>query len=134
MSKKYTSKDYKRVLTEVLTNGFYHIQAINNEIQAMKITDPATASQDDQNKLRALTMTLTLVNDLIHPAHPISYACTKVNPELIDYCVNIQKKALEHKLVDKCFCSICSQSNNYPSKNVSEDTKPVTADPAMGEA
>lgn len=107
MTKKYTARDYRRILTDVVTNGYYHIQAINNEIQAMKIADPKDASQSDQDKLRALTLTMTLINDLIHPAHEISRKIVDDKQDLINYCVNLQKIAFTNKLIDPCFCSVC---------------------------
>jgi len=109
MSVKLTARDYKRVLLDVVSNGYHHIQAINNEIQSMKIQDPKSATQEEQDKLRALTLTMTLVNDLIHPAHKISKSILKGKDELVDYCIRMQKIAFENKLIDECFCSSCKE-------------------------
>lgn len=107
VSIKLTAKDYKKVLIDVVSNGYHHIQAINNEIQSMKIEDPKKALPGEQDKLRALTLTMTLVNDLIHPAHDISRTFMKDKIPLIDYCSNMQKIAFDNKLVDECFCGSC---------------------------
>jgi hypothetical protein len=117
MSNRLTAKDYKRVLIDVVSNGYHHIQAINNEIQSMKIEDPKNATQEQQDKLRALTLTMTLVNDLIHPAHILSKSVLKGKDELIDYCVRMQKIAFENKLVDECFCSSCKEPIGKPESN-----------------
>ena len=109
MVKKYTAKDHKRILLEVISNGYYHIAAINNEIAAMKIDDPTKATPEQKDKLRALTLTLTLINDLIHPAHKASYSLMKEKSALIDYCVKAQQVALENKLIDPCFCTECRE-------------------------
>lgn len=111
MSNKLSARDYKKALLEVVSNGYYHIQAINNEIQSMKIDDPKKATSEQQDKLKALTLTLTLINDLIHPAHAISKSILKGKDQLIDYCINMQKIALENKLIDTCFCSSCAKDN-----------------------
>lgn len=111
MSNRLTAKDYKRVLMDVISNGYHHIQAINNEIQQMKIEDPKSATQSEQDKLRALTLTMTLVNDLIHPAHKISKEMLKGKDELIDYCMRMQKIAFQNKLIDECYCSVCKSED-----------------------
>lgn len=109
MSNKLSARDYKRVLLDVVSNGYHHIQAINNEIQLMKIDDPKNATQAEQDKLRALTLTMTLVNDLIHPAHQISKSILRGKDELIDYCIRMQKIAFQNKLIDECYCSSCKE-------------------------
>ena len=111
---------YKAILTEIMSNGYYHIKAINNEIQALNeimkkegITDPQKASQAQQDQLRALTLTLTLVNDLMHPAHKVSKKLLKKSEgEFINFCINMQKIALTSKLVGECFCSSCKEDKN----------------------
>ena len=117
MSIKLTARDYKRVLLDVVSNGYHHVQAINNELQSMKIKDPEKATQEQQDKLRALTLTMTLVNDLIHPAHNISKSILKGKDELIDYCVRMQSIAFKNKLVDECFCSSCKEPVGKPENN-----------------
>lgn len=111
MSKnKVAPAELRSVLNELLLNGYFHIKAINKEIHEMGITDPKEATAEQQNKLRAMTMTLTLVNDLLHPAHKIS---KKILPEsewpIVDYCIRAQKHAFELKLIDSCFCTSCKE-------------------------
>jgi hypothetical protein len=107
---KVSAREIKSVFLEVLLNGYHHIAAINKELHELKIEDPNNATPEQQQKLRALTLTLTLINDLIHPAHKISKNMLKESQlPLVDYCMNMQKVALETKLVDECFCSSCSQ-------------------------
>lgn len=110
MSKTPSGAEIKRVMKDIIQNGLYHIAAINNEIQALKIEDPKAASIEDQGKLRALTLTLTLINDLIHPAHKLAYALVPDKKPLIDYCVKMQELALANKLIDECHCSVCKES------------------------
>lgn len=113
---KTTAAEVKQVLTELLLNAYSHIKAVNNEIHALGIKDPQEASADDQNKLRAMTLTLTLINDIIHPAHEISKKIlNKSEHPIIDYCIKAQKVAFESKLVDECNCTSCK--NNKQVKN-----------------
>lgn len=112
-SNKVSAKEIRSVMIELLSNGYHHIKAINSEIHTMGIKEPEKASEEDQNKLRALTLTLTLINDLIHPAHKMSKKLlNKCELPIIDYCMKAQKVAFESKLVDECFCNSCKEDKN----------------------
>lgn len=110
---KPTAKEIKAVLIEILSNGYHHIKCINNEIHSMNIKEPEKESQEVQDKLRALTLTLTLINDLIHPGHKISKKIlNKCEEPIIDYCMNAQKIAFTSKLVEECPCNSCKEDKN----------------------
>lgn len=114
MLEKIKKQNYKRALKEVALSAYSQIKAINNEIATLNIKDPQDAPVDVQNKLRALTLTLTLVNDIIHPAHRISkHLFDESDHKLIDYCMQAHKVAVESKLVDPCNCSQCNESDDF---------------------
>ena len=107
------AKEVKLVLIEILSNGYNHIKAINNEIHALNIKEPQDATPEVQDKLKALTLTLTLVNDLIHPAHKMSKSLfNKCDMPIVDYCIKAQKVAFESKLVDDCYCGSCVEDKD----------------------
>lgn len=111
-SSKIPSKDIRRVFEEIIGAAYNHITCINNEIQKLNIKDVDKASQDDKNKLSALTHTIILINDLIHPAHKISKIMfNKCESTIVDLCIKLQREALDKKLVDECSCSSCKEDN-----------------------
>jgi hypothetical protein len=102
------AKESRQLLRELMLNGYSHLKALNNEMQALKITDPATAPEEDQRKLQALMHTFVLINDLIHPAHEAAKRLLhKCDTRFIDYCMNAQRVAFESKMVETCPCSTC---------------------------
>ncbi len=112
-SKKYKAKDIKRTLEEVILNGLSHIRCLNNELTKLGIQDPAQASEDDRARLAALTYTVVLLNDLLHPAHKVAYEIlNKCEKPMLDYCVNLQKESVKNKMVDKCMCTSCLEEKN----------------------
>lgn len=119
---KPTAKEVKSIFTDLMLNGYYHLQCIDNEIRAIGVKDINDATEDQKNKLHALTMTFVLINDLLHPAHKISKKLLKKDYEpLIDSYIKRQKASIEQKAVEKCFCLSCKEDNETQASEGSQD-------------
>ena len=119
---KPSSAELKSLFTEMILNGYYHLQCIDKEILALDVKKIEDATQDQKNKLHALTMTFVLINDLLHPAHKISKSLLKKEYEaLIDSYIRRQQTALEQKLVEKCSCIACGKDNEIKENQEAEN-------------
>jgi hypothetical protein len=118
MATKVTSKELNSTMTELLLNGYHHLQCIDKEIKSLDIKDIESATEDQKNKLHAMTMTFVLINDLLHPAHKLS---KKLLPKeylpLIESYMKRQRVSFEQKLIDECFCLSCKEDKNEASSN-----------------
>lgn len=124
MVKKIKSAQVKSSFTELLLNSYHHLQCIDKEIKSLDIKDLESATEDQKNKLHALTMTFVLINDLVHPAHKLSKdLLPKEYEKLIDSYMRRQKVSLEQKLVDECFCLSCKEDKSEASSNQSGPSK-----------
>lgn len=120
-TKQPTAAELKSLFTEMILNGYYHLQCIDKEILAIDVKDLSQATEEQKNKLHALTMTFVLINDLLHPAHKVSKKLLKKDYEpLIDSYMRRQQDALNNKLVEKCVCKSCQENNEAQT---SEETK-----------
>jgi hypothetical protein len=107
MSKKYTSKQISEVMRFVLLGAFEHIEALKVEINKIgpvdEKTDPVVLS-----RARVLHLTLTCINDIIHPAHIL---CPSLfgedNKDFFKTLVDNHALAIEKKLVPECYCVSC---------------------------
>lgn len=107
---KYKSADMKLVLEEILLNGISHVRSLNNELQKFGITNPEDATEDQKSQLAALTYTLSLIIDLLHPAHKIGYQLLpKCDHAMLDFCEGIQRESFKAKIVDPCYCTSCKE-------------------------
>lgn len=110
---KYTPSEIRKALKDLMLNGYHHIKAINNEIHVLNVKDPNEASDEVKQKLQTLTLTLTLVNDLLHPCHKIAkQLMNKSEHGIVDYAMKAQRIAFESKLVEECFCWSCTEDKN----------------------
>lgn len=108
---KYTSAEIKRTLEEVLLNGMSQIRCLNNELSKIGVKDPKDATEEQRSQLAALTYTVVLVNDLLHPAYKVAYEIlNKCEHPMLDYCVGLQKQSEENKMVDACECTACKEN------------------------
>lgn len=106
------AKEARQYLRELMLNGYSHLRALNNEMQSLKIKDPATATEDQQRQLQAMMHTFVLINDLIHPCHEISKKLlNKCDTRFIDFCMTAQVEAFRAKMVDECPCLACKNRN-----------------------
>lgn len=105
---KPSSAELKSLFTEMILNGYYHLQCIDKEILALDIKKLEDATEDQKNKLHALTMTFVLINDLLHPAHKISKSLLKKDyVPLIDSYMKRHQISIEQNLVEPCKCMAC---------------------------
>lgn len=110
---KYKAADIRRALEEVLLNGLSQIRCLNGELKKLGVEDPKDAPEDKRSQLAALTYTVVLVNDLLHPAYKVAYeVLNKCEHPMLDYCVGLQKQSMENKMVDACECTSCKEDAN----------------------
>lgn len=119
---KPTAAELKSLFTEMILNGYYHLQCIDKEILALDVKNLSDATEDQKNKLHALTMTFVLINDLLHPAHKVSKKLLKKEyGSLIDSYMRRQETALAQKLVEKCVCKSCQENNEAEENQETKD-------------
>ena len=119
---KPSSAELKSLFTDMMLNGYYHLQCIDKEVLALDVKKLEDATQDQKNKLHALTMTFVLINDLLHPAHEISkHLLPKEYEKLIDSYMRRQKDALSNKLVEKCVCKSCGKDDEAKENQKAEN-------------
>jgi len=108
MSKKYTAKQYEQIIHSVLCGALEHIEAIKKEITKI---GPVTDESDPNLIARAKVMhlTLTCINDIIHPAHKLLYKLFSEtdNVSYFDTLVKNHKLAMERNLLPACYCPDC---------------------------
>ena len=121
-NKKPTATEIKALFTEMILNGYYHLQCIDKEVLALDVKNLESATEDQKNKLHALTMTFVLINDLLHPAHKISRSLLpKEYEKLIDSYMRRQKDALDNKMVEKCVCKSCLENNETQTREATKN-------------
>lgn len=108
VSKKLSSRDYKRVLTEITEYAYNYLIHIHKDIQNAKKIE--NKSEQDLGNLDALVHTFDLVNDIIHPAHNISRSILKIHPTFIDYIQEMHIKQVKEHNPEPCWCSSCKES------------------------
>lgn len=104
--KKHSKSHLKIILTDILVLGYSHIEELARTLTRMKgMEDQEGLKNDIQN----LSNILTVVNDIIHPAHSISEDMFPDSSDVIKLCRKEHLKVSEKKLIrDKCFCYECS--------------------------
>lgn len=120
MKRKYTIKEYKQTLFEVLRNGYSHISELKKELGKFDIKskeDIEKLSQEDRDKFQSLVLVSTVINDLIHPGHNVSYNLFKDKDmhKFIDFCKEQQAFAFKEKAVEECSCSSCLEKDGTES-------------------
>lgn len=110
---KYKAADIKIAMQEVLMNGLSHVKSLNNELQKMSVVDPTQATEEQKSQLAALTYTLSLIVDLLHPAHKVGYEIlNKCDHPMLDFCEGTQRESFKSNIVDPCFCTSCKENKN----------------------
>lgn len=108
MSKKYTAKQYEQIIRDVLCGALEHMEAIKKEIGKIgpikEDTDPTILS-----RAKVMHLTLTCINDIIHPAHKLLYKMFsgENHDKYFDVLVSNHKLAIEKNLVPPCYCNDC---------------------------
>ena len=107
MSKRLSSRDYKRVLSEVTEYAYNYLVHIHKDIQEAKKVESKT--EQDLRNIDALVHTFDLINDIIHPAHDISRSIIKIHPSFICYIQEMHKAQVKEKNPEPCWCSSCKE-------------------------
>jgi hypothetical protein len=107
MTKKYNAKELEIIIKNVLCNAYEHMESIIKELKKYEPKPEGNLSPDDQARFKVMNLTMTLVNDVIHPAHKISYKFFKGYEPMLDLYVKNQKIAFDKKLVPDCFNACC---------------------------
>lgn len=115
MSKKYTLKETRQILRDVLCGSFEHMEAIKAEIRKLGPEEELHKCPDKMARAKVMTLTLTCINDIIHPAHQICRQLFKEHKEMLDIYVRNQKIAMERKMVPECYCNTCMEMKQQSS-------------------
>ena len=110
MSKKYTAAQMKSLLMEVLSNAIWNMDALHNELRPYSGKPLDQLEPEQLEKMKKFSLILTIINDIIHPAHKFCYSAFKGNEALLDVYVANQKIAFEKNLVNPCNCSSCQET------------------------
>jgi hypothetical protein len=115
MHKVNSSTHLKRILRDTLSNCFQHMSALATELKHMEITEESskTKSKEELQIIETMSHILTILNDVIHPAHDVAVSIFKDEDkdvtEFIEYCKKNQQLAIEKKLISHiCNCYSCS--------------------------
>ncbi len=111
MHKTNSATHLKMVVSDMLSISFQHMAAMAQELKALDITEDNMKDKTQAQIATAQTMSnmLTIINDVIHPAHDIAVQLfdKDVSP-FVDYCIKNQALAIEKKLISaSCSCSSC---------------------------
>lgn len=108
MHKGNSSTHLKMMLCDVLVIGFEHIKVLAKELSKIDLKDEKL---DEKMKDRAqlLSHILTILNDILHPAHDFALKNFPDASDFIMFCQKNQAMAIEKKLISpKCDCYSCS--------------------------
>ncbi len=114
MHKKTSSTHLKRILRDVVSTCFQHMSALAVELKNMDINEDTakTKTKEEMQVIETMSHILTILNDVIHPAHDIAASNFEEEgkdvTEFVEYCIKNQKLAIEKKLIsDVCKCYSC---------------------------
>lgn len=121
MSKRYTAKQYEQTMRDVLCGALEHMEAIKKEITKI---GPIKEDSDPNSVARAKVMhlTLTCINDIIHPAHKLLYKLFSGESydAYFDVLVKNHKLAIEKKIVPPCYCADCDPDKSKAKSKYEE--------------
>lgn len=111
MHKTNSATHLKMIVSDMLSLSFQHMAAMAQELKKLDITEDNLKDKSPQEVATAQTMSnmLTIINDVIHPAHDIAVQLfDKDVKEFVDYCIKNQALAIEKKLISpSCNCYSC---------------------------
>ena len=113
MSKKYTAKQYEQIIRDVMCGALEHMEAIKREIGKIGKID----ENSDPNlvaRAKVMHLTLTCINDIIHPAHKLLYQLfsSEAHTSYFDVLVTNHKAAMEKNLLPTCYCIMCDPNKD----------------------
>jgi hypothetical protein len=110
MHKKNSVSHLRTVLSDVVSIGYEHLQSLAAELKKLDVTPEnyKDKSEHDINKSQMMANILTLINDVIHPAHNLSLELFPDAKPFIDVCIKNQELAVQKKLIaPNCNCYEC---------------------------
>ncbi len=110
MHKKHSVSQLKVLLSDVLCLAFEHMEVLAREIKKLDLTEEnmADKTKEQLDRAQLLSHVLTVINDIIHPAHETAMEMFPDAKGFIEYCMNNQKMAIEKKLINpQCNCKTC---------------------------
>lgn len=111
MHKKNSRAYLEKTLVDLLTIAYEHMGSLAEASNKLNITD--SSSEHDQNRAQLFSHTLTIINDIVHPAHQLSLEMFPDAKPFIDYCIRMQEQAIEKKLIaPNCGCYECGLKKN----------------------
>lgn len=110
MHKKYSANELRIILSDMLCLAFEHMEVLAKELKKLDITESnqQDKSKEELDRAQLLSHVLTLINDIIHPAHETALEMFPQAKGFIEYCMNNQRVAIEKKLINpECNCKSC---------------------------
>ncbi len=110
MHKKHSVSQLKILLSDILCLAFEHMEVLAREIKKLDLTEEnmADKTKEQLDRAQLLSHVLTVINDIIHPAHETAMEMFPDAQGFIEYCMNNQKMAIEKKLINpNCNCKTC---------------------------
>ncbi len=102
----------KGILKDVLSIAFQHMGAMAKEVSQLNVTNENIKEKTKEEIMASQTMShiLTIINDVIHPAHDIAVSLFegKDLSEFVNFCIKNQAVAIEQKMISPvCKCQSC---------------------------
>lgn len=120
MHKKNSTTHLKIILSDVMKIAFDHMRSLGLQLKELDIQESnvKSKSQDEIRAAETMSHMLTIINDIIHPAHDIAQDLfDKDIHEFVDFCKINQAKAIEKKLIlDQCSCYSCKSKGIKDAK------------------
>jgi hypothetical protein len=127
VSKRYTAKELNIILKAVLGNAYEHMEAIMKEVSKHSPKEGEPISPEAQSRFKVLNLTMTVINDIVHPAHAISYTYFSSYKPVLDLYVANQKLAFEKNLVPACYNLCCDPLGIKSAAKVKEINEKAAA-------
>ena len=107
MSKTYTAKDLNYILENVLSNTYEHMNNIVIELNSDQFKNKDSWTPAIKAQFNFLNGLYTILNDIAHPAHKISYKYFKGYKDVLDTFVKHHQEAKERNLTLVCYSFCC---------------------------
>lgn len=114
MHKKHSVSQLNNMLSDILCLAFEHMEVLAKELKKLDLTEAnmSEKTKEELDRAQILSHVLTLVNDIIHPAHETALEMFPDAKGFIEYCINNQKMAIEKKLINpQCNCKTCKSKS-----------------------
>lgn len=96
-----------QIVKDILSNAFIHMETLIKELNKLHESDPEKLSPETQGRLATMNAVVTIVNDVVHPAHHLAYGYFKGYDSMLDMYVKNHKLAIENKVLPECFNKCC---------------------------